>query len=132
MHSAGVRWSSDTIHLSSSPRKHSISDNGRSREPLYGGSDEGDYPPAWQAWRPDPCLPMVREAVQGHEVELRRNPPSSMTELRATINSLAERMSLAEIRKAVNNVSKRAKACIPVSGDNFEHLLKKARRDVEE
>ena len=26
MHSAGVRWSSDTIHLSSSPRQHSISD----------------------------------------------------------------------------------------------------------
>ena len=36
MHSAGVRWFSDTIHLSSSPRQHSISDNGRSREPLYG------------------------------------------------------------------------------------------------
>ena len=55
-----------------------------------------------------------------------------MAELRATINSLAERMSPAEIRKAVNNVSKRAEACIAVSGDNFEHLLKKARRDVEE
>ena len=66
------------------------------------------------------------------EVELRRHPPSSMAELRATINSLAERMSPAEIRKAVNNVSKRAEACIAVSGDNFEHLLKKARRDVEE
>ena len=61
-----------------------------------------------------------------------RDPPSSMAELRATINSLAERMSPAEIRKAVNNVSKRAEACIAVSGDNFEHLLKKARRDVEE
>ena len=66
------------------------------------------------------------------EVELRSHPPSSMAELRATINSLAERMSSAEIRKAVNNVSKRAKACIAVSGDNFEYLLKKARRDVEE
>ena len=55
-----------------------------------------------------------------------------MTELRATINSLAKRMSSAEIRKAVNNVSKRAKACIAVSSDNFKHLLKKARRDVEE
>ena len=56
MHSAGVRWSSDTIHLSSSLRQHSISDNGRSREPLYGGSDEGYYPAAWQAWPPDPDL----------------------------------------------------------------------------
>ena len=55
-----------------------------------------------------------------------------MAELRATINILVERMSSAEIRKAVNNVSKRAKSCIAVSGNNFEHLLKKARRDVEE
>ena len=68
------------------------------------------------------------------EVELRRHPPSSMAELRATINSLAKRMSLAEIRKAVNNMSKRTEDCIAVRGDNFKHLLKKARarRDVEE
>ena len=64
--------------------------------------------------------------------ELRKNPPSSMEELRATINSLARRMSPAEIRKAVNNVAKRAKTCIAASGDNFEHLLKKARRANEE
>ena len=55
-----------------------------------------------------------------------------MAELRATINALAESLSPAEIRKAVNNVSKHAKACIAISGDNFEHLLKKARRDIEE
>ena len=58
--------------------------------------------------------------------------PASLAELRATINDLARRMSQAEVRKAVNNVSKRAKACIAAKGDNFEHLLKKARRDVEE
>ena len=55
-----------------------------------------------------------------------------MAELRATINSLARRMSRDEVKKAVNNVSKRAATCIAASGDNFEHLLKKARRDVEE
>ena len=65
-------------------------------------------------------------------VELRKHPPSSMAELRATINSLARRMSPAEIRKAVNNVAKRAETCIAANGDNFEHLLKKARRAVEE
>ena len=66
------------------------------------------------------------------EVKLMRHPPSSMAELRATINSLAEWMSLAEMRKAINNMSKRAEACITVSGDNFEHLLKKAKRDIED
>ena len=65
-------------------------------------------------------------------VELRRHPPSSMAELRATINSLARRMSRDEVKKAVNNVSKRAEACIAANGNNFEHLLKKARRAVEE
>ena len=65
-------------------------------------------------------------------VELRRHPPASLEELRATINELARRMSPAEVRKAVNNVSKRAEACIAANGDNFEHLLKKARRDIEE
>ena len=66
------------------------------------------------------------------EVELRRHPPSSMAELRATVNSHAKRMSSAEIRKAVNNVSKRAEACIAAGGDNFKHLLKKSRRNIEE
>ena len=65
-------------------------------------------------------------------VELRRHPPSSMAELRATINSLARRMNAEEVKKSVNNVSKRAEAYIAVNGDNFEHLLKKARRAVEE
>ena len=55
-----------------------------------------------------------------------------MAELRATINSLAERMRPDEIRKAVNNVRKRAEVCIDASGDNFEHLLKKRKRDIEE
>ena len=65
-------------------------------------------------------------------VSLRGSPPSSMAELRATITSLARRMNAEEVKKSVNNVSKRAKACIAVNGDNFEHLLKKARRAVEE
>ena len=39
---------------------------------------------------------------------------------------------MAEERKAINNVSKRAEACIAANGDDFEHLLKKARKDIEE
>ena len=37
-----------------------------------------------------------------------------------------------EIRKAVNNVSKRAETCIAAGCDNFENLLKKTKRDIEE
>ena len=66
LNSADIRLFSDTISLFSSSRQHSISDNGWPREPLYGGSNEGDYPSARQAWQPDLCPPRVHEAVQGH------------------------------------------------------------------
>ena len=69
---------------------------------------------------------------QSSECEFRRHPPSSIAELRATINTLAERMRPDEIRKAVNNLRHHAKVCIDASGDNFEHLLKKRKRDIEE
>ena len=54
-----------------------------------------------------------------------------MAELRATINSLAERMRPDEIWKAVNNVRKRARVCIDASGNNFEHHLQKRKRDIK-
>ena len=57
LNSADIRLFSDTISLFSSSRQHSISDNGWPREPLYGGSNEGDYPSARQAWQPDLCPP---------------------------------------------------------------------------
>ena len=52
--------------------------------------------------------------------------------MRATLNELNRRMSPAEVRKAINNMSKRSEACIAANVDNLEHLLKKARRDIEE
>ena len=66
------------------------------------------------------------------EAELRRCPPSSMEELKETVTDFALSLSPEEIRKAVNHVKVRAEACLSQNGDNFEHLLKKRRRDVEE
>ena len=76
-----------------------------------------------------PCIPKSR--IPGPR-QFERLMPSSMAELWATINSLVRRMNAKEVKKSVNNVSKRAEACINVNGDNFEHLLKKALRAVEE
>ena len=66
------------------------------------------------------------------EAELRRNPPSSMEELREIVTDFALSLSPEEIRKAVNHLQVRAEVCIGENGDNFEHLLKKHKRDVEE
>ena len=66
------------------------------------------------------------------EAELRRCPPSSMEELKETVTEFALSLSPEEIRKAVNHVKVRAELCLSQNGDNFEHLLKKRRRDVEE
>ena len=64
--------------------------------------------------------------------ELRRCPPSSMEELKETVTDFALSLSPAEVSSAVNHVKVRAEACIKAKGDNFEHLLKKHRIDVEE
>ena len=64
--------------------------------------------------------------------ELRRCPPSSMEELREIVTAYALSLSPEEISKAVNHLRVRAEVCIGENGDNFEHLLKKHRRDIEE
>ena len=55
-----------------------------------------------------------------------------MEELKETVTEFALSLSPDEVKRAVNHIKVRAEACISENGDNFEHLLKKRRRDVEE
>ena len=64
--------------------------------------------------------------------ELWRSRPSSMAELKAIINDLAENLSKDEVRKAVNDIKVRAEVCRQENGSHFEHLLKKHKRGNEE
>ena len=57
--------------------------------------------------------------------ELRRNPPRTIDQLKATVESFAASLTAEEISKAVNDILPRAEACILAEGGSFEHVLKK-------
>ena len=59
--------------------------------------------------------------------ELAKNPPSSIDELKSTVECLAESLDVTDVSKAVANVIKRAKVCKAEQGGYFQHLLKKTK-----
>ena len=54
-----------------------------------------------------------------------------MEEMKDTVTEFALSLSPKEIKKA-GHLKVMAEVCISENGDNFEHLLKKYKRDVEE
>ena len=54
--------------------------------------------------------------------ELRRSPPSSMEELKETINEFAASLTPEDIRKAVGDIIPRAEACMLSNGEAFEYI----------
>ena len=57
--------------------------------------------------------------------ELRRSPPRTIDELKATVEAYAASLTSEEISKAVHDILPRAEACILAEGGAFEHGLKK-------
>ena len=60
--------------------------------------------------------------------ELRRSPPRSIDELKATVEAYAASLTPEEISKAVMDILPRAEACILAEGGAFEYGLKKHKR----
>ena len=59
--------------------------------------------------------------------ELAKNPPSSIDELKSTVECLAESLDVSDVSKADAIVIKRAKVCKAEQGGYFQHLLKKTK-----
>ena len=59
--------------------------------------------------------------------ELTRVPPSSIEELKSTVEGFAESLDPEEVYKAVENVRKRAQVCVSQNGGQFQHRLHKHR-----
>lgn len=60
--------------------------------------------------------------------ELRRNPPSSLDELKETVEVYSNTLEKEEIIKACRDILPRADACIQSGGGAFEYKLKKIKR----
>ena len=60
--------------------------------------------------------------------ELRRSPPRSIDELKATVEAYAASLTPEEISKAVLDILPRAEACILAEGGAFEYRLKQHKR----
>ena len=61
---------------------------------------------------------------------LRKTTPSSLEELKITIESYAESLTRYKVLKCVINVRDRARACIQRSGGNFERQLNKLKNEA--
>ena len=60
--------------------------------------------------------------------ELRRSPPRTIDELKATVEAYAASLTSEEISKAVLDILPRAEACILAEGGAFEYRLKQHKR----
>ena len=59
--------------------------------------------------------------------ELAKNPPSSIDELKSTVECLAESLDVSDVSKAVANVIKRAKVCKAEQGGTFNTFSRKLK-----
>ena len=57
--------------------------------------------------------------------ELTRVPPSSIEELKSTVEGFAEYLDPKEAYKAVENVRKRAQVCVSQNGGQIQHQFYK-------
>ena len=57
--------------------------------------------------------------------EMTKVPPSSIKELKSTVERFAEILDPEEVFKAMENVRKRAQVCVSRNGGQFQHRLHK-------
>ena len=62
--------------------------------------------------------------------ELTRVPPSSIEELKSTVEGFAESLDPEEVYKAVENVRKRAQVCVSQNEGQYQHRLHMNRIDI--
>ena len=63
--------------------------------------------------------------------EVRKSKPSTLAELKTTVESFAESLNQDEVVKSARHLRQRAKACRHVGGATFEGSLKKILRDLD-
>ena len=57
--------------------------------------------------------------------ELRRVPPSTLSELKMTVEAFAESLDSDEVKRCTKHIRERARACIEKNGGQFERSIKK-------
>ena len=57
--------------------------------------------------------------------ELRRVPPSTLSELKMTVEAFAESLDSDEVKRCAKHIRERARACIEKNGGQFERSIKK-------
>ena len=62
--------------------------------------------------------------------ELRRAPPTTLEDLKITVEAFADSMDKEEITKAVRHLRTRAQVCKQLNGAAFETQLKKLKRQL--
>ena len=60
--------------------------------------------------------------------DLRKTPPTSLRDLKATVEALAESIEEEEVSRAVRHLRCRAKACVHLQRAPFEYQLAKLRK----
>ena len=63
--------------------------------------------------------------------EVRKSKPSTLAELKTTVESFAESLNQEEVVKSARHLRQRARACRLVGGTTFEGSLKRILRDLD-
>ena len=63
--------------------------------------------------------------------EVRKSKPSTLAELKTTVESFAESLNQEEVVKSARHLRQRARACRYVGGATFEGSLKRILRDLD-
>ena len=63
--------------------------------------------------------------------EVRKSKPSTLAELKTTVESFAESLNQEEVVKSARHFRQRARACRHVGGATFEGSLKRILRDLD-
>ena len=64
--------------------------------------------------------------------EVRRSKPSTLAELKRTVESFAESLDQEEVVKSARHIRQRARACKHVGGATFEGGLNRILRDLDQ
>ena len=87
-------------------------------------------PIPWPSKSPDlSCLDYWFWGVAMQEV--RKSKPSTLAELKTTVESFAESLNQEEVVKSARHLRQRARACRHVGGATFEGSLKRILRDLD-
>ena len=77
-------------------------------------------------------ITVLRRHFQQHfKITSRKSKPSTLAELKTTVESFAESLDQEEVVKSARHLRQRARACRHVGGATFEARLKRILRDLD-